>query len=75
MSIENKNGGLNMDETFVKLKKIMKKTHDIDWKWIVKETGISKRTLYRWMKGEHKPHPVLFLKLKEVVDKLYDLTF
>jgi len=63
-----------LEETYTKLKEIIKKT-DITWKWIVIETGISKRTIYRWMGGEHKPHPVLFLKLKEVVDRLYDLSF
>lgn len=64
-----------MEETYIKLKEVMAKTHDINWKWIERETGISKRTIYRWIKGQHKPHPVLFLNLKKVVDRLYDLTF
>ena len=64
-----------LEETFKRLKDIMTKTHDINWKWIEKETNISARTINRWMKEEHKPHPVLFSKLKIVVDRLYDLTY
>jgi len=63
-----------MEEVYKRLKEIIKKT-DITWKWIEKETGISKRTIYRWMRGTHKPHPVLFSELKKVVDRLYDMTF
>jgi len=63
-----------MEETYERLKEIIKKT-DITYKWLKKETGISERTIRRWMKGKHKPHPVLFLELKKVVDRLYDLTF
>ena len=61
-----------LEETYKKLKKIIKHT-DVNWAWIEKATGISKRTIYRWMKGEHEPHPVLYLKLKEVVDRLCEL--
>ena len=63
-----------MEETLERLKEIIKKT-DITYKWLKKETGISEKTIRRWMKGKHRPHPVLFLELKKVVDRLYDLTF
>ena len=63
-----------LEETYRKLREIIKNT-DITWKWIVKETGISKRTIQRWMKGKNQPHPVLYLQLKTVVDRLYDLTY
>ena len=63
-----------MEETYNKLKKIIKKS-DITYKWIERETGISERTIRRWIAEEHQPHPILFLRLKEVVDRLYDLTF
>ena len=63
-----------LEEVYDKLKEIIKNT-DINWKWIEKETGITKRTIYRWMNGQHQPHPVLFLQLKKVVDRLYDLTY
>ena len=61
-----------MEATYIRLKEIISKT-DINWKWIEKETGISKRTIYRWMKGTTQPHPVLFLTLKKVVDRLHNL--
>ena len=63
-----------LEEVYDKLKEIIKNT-DINWKWIEKETGVTKRTIYRWMEGKHQPHPVLFLQLKKVVDRLYDLTY
>ena len=59
-----------LEETFQRLIKIIEKT-DITWKWIEKETGISSRTIRRWIKGTHKPHPVLYLELKKIVDRLY----
>ena len=65
---------LQMEDTLEKLKEIMRKT-DITYKWLKKETGISEKTIRRWLKGEHKPNPVLFSELKKVVDRLYDLTF
>ena len=61
-----------MEETYERLKRIIKQT-EITWKWIVRETGISKRTIFRWMEGKHQPHPVLFLQLKKVVDRLYEI--
>ena len=63
-----------LEETYRKLKEILKKT-DITLKWVEKETGISVRTIQRWMEGKHQPHPVLYLQLKKVVDRLYDLTY
>ena len=63
-----------MEETYIRLKEIIKAT-EINYKWISKATNISVRTIKRWMKGSHQPHPVLFLELKKVVDRLFDLTF
>lgn len=64
-----------LEEVYRKLKKIISQNNDITWSWIEKETGISARTIHRWMEGKHQPHPVLFQNLKRVVDRLYDLTF
>ena len=61
-----------LEETYKRLKEIIKRT-DINWKWIERETGISARTINRWMKGTHQPHPVLFFQLKKVVDRLHEI--
>ena len=63
-----------LEEVYKRLREIIKKT-DITWEWIEKETGISRRTINRWMKNKNQPHPILFSELKKVVDRLYDLTF
>ena len=63
-----------LEEMYEKLKKIMNQNNDITWEWIEKETGISARTIRRWMNGKHRPHPVLFMNLKKVVERLYALT-
>jgi len=64
-----------MQETYNKLKKIMNKTHDINYDWVAREVGVSKRSIQRWVAGETQPHPVFYMKLKEIVERLYDLTF
>lgn len=64
-----------MEETYQRLKKIIKATRiertRITYKWIAKEIGVSERTVRRWVEGVNEPHPVFFLELKKVVDKLY----
>jgi len=65
---------IQMNETFVKLKQILKKT-EITYKWLEREIGVSERTIRRWVHGDNQPHPILFSKLKKVVDRLYDITF
>lgn len=62
-----------LEETYKRLIKIINRT-EITYEWISRETGISIRTIKRWIKGKHQPHPVLYLRLKEVVDRLYEIT-
>jgi len=49
--------------------KIKKKT-GFKMKDIAKEAGISERTIRRWIRGTHKPHPLHFKSLEKVVERI-----
>ena len=58
-----------MEDLYKQLEEIKKKT-DFTIKDIAKRAGISERTIRRWIKGTHKPHPLHWKAFEEAIEDI-----